>query len=177
MPDILVLASTFLVLGIMVIFQPGQFCVTPGDFGLCLTSLFQSGFSSTAQQGKQGSASCFSVEVGVWLLTGLRGHLRQEVRGCCRRGRGSAPQVSSSDSREREGTFTAGWAGQSWAPACCPTPRLLSRKSLEVWPLLGEGGSVAVSPLSDLGRQVTLEEFFVLPSCPFPGSSTRESLS
>ena len=25
-----------------------------GDFGLCLTFLFQSGFSSTAQQGKQG---------------------------------------------------------------------------------------------------------------------------
>lgn len=54
MPDTLVLASTVLVLGIMVIFQPGQFCVTPGDFGLCLTFLFQSGFSSTAQRGKQG---------------------------------------------------------------------------------------------------------------------------
>lgn len=75
MPDALVLASTFLVLGIMVIFQPGQFCVTPGDFGLCLTFLFQSGFSSTAQQGKQGCCllpphwAPWTLEAGgAWLL-------------------------------------------------------------------------------------------------------------
>ena len=36
---------------------------------------------------------------------------------------------------------------------------------------------MVVSLLSDWGRLVTLEEFSVFPSCPFPGSSTRESLS